>query len=221
MNSGMPLPTKAGLLGLAGLALAASACSSSPHRTANGSTTTASTAPAGTIAPGGSSVPSSSSTSSSSPATVSPTTASTAPSGPTRCATGSLRGSLTGANGTAGSIYYVLVLTNTGSASCVIQGYPGISFVAGSDQHQVGAPAARSGPAGPAITLASGQSASAQLQITDASNYGTPCGITQTDGLRVYPPDQLASLVIAHADRACTNTTDVTLHVGALQPGRG
>jgi hypothetical protein len=107
-----------------------------------------------------------------------------------------------------------LVLTNTGPASCIVQGYAGVSFVTGSSGQQLGAPADRSPGSAPSVPLAPGQRAQAVLQITDAGNYGPPCGITPTSGLRVYPPDQRASLLIVHDDKGCSNTADVTLHIG-------
>jgi hypothetical protein len=144
--------------------------------------------------------------------------ATTVPSGPGRCATSGLGAALTGANGTAGSIYYSIVFTNRGAATCLLQGYPGVSFVAGASGQQVGAPADRSPGSAPTVSLAPGGSARAVLQITEASNFGANCQLTATDELRVYPPNQTAALFIAHADHGCANPSDVTLHVGAVQP---
>ena len=199
------------------LALGVAACSSS-HHNATPVTTTSTSSPS----------PSSSSSSSpggpqtfpTAPATTAPaSTTSSAPAGPSRCATGELTASLTNPNGAAGIVYYSLRLTNHGTASCILQGYAGVSFVTGPDGQQVGAAASRGTVApAPTITLAPGSSAGAVLQITDPTNYGTACGLTPVAGLRVYPPNQTASLFIAHADRACANTADVTLHVAAFQP---
>ena len=187
------------------LAMALSACTSSSNRTATGGSTTTTGGSTATTAG------STTSTSGGSPVTAtSPTTA----AGPGRCPTSSLTGSLAGASGTAGSTYYQLVLTNSGSTSCVIQGYAGVSFVTGSSGQQVGAPADRSPGSTSPVLLAPGQRAQAVLQITDAGNYGPPCGITPTTGLRIYPPGQRASLLIAHSDKGCSNTSDGTLHVG-------
>jgi Protein of unknown function (DUF4232) len=201
-------------LGL-GLGLAVTACNSSGHTAATGSTTatTAADAAPTTAAPTTVTGVTPTTSASSTPAT---STVATTPAGPGECATSSLQGSLTGSSGTAGSIYYQLVLTNTGSATCVVEGYPGVSFVYGSQGQQVGAAAARTPGNVVAVTLTPGASAQATLQITEASNYGN-CGLTSTDGLRVYPPDQLTALLINHDDQACSDTNDVTLHVGPLQ----
>jgi hypothetical protein len=116
-------------------------------------------------------------------------------------------------------VYYSLVLTNVGSSPCILQGYPGVSFVTGTQGQQVGAPAERISESVPSITLAPTGSASAVLQITDPTVYGPTCGLTPTVGLRVYPPNQRAALFIPHSDRGCSNPHDMTLHVGAFQTG--
>lgn len=198
------------VLGL-GVAAVLTSCTSSGHNTKPPTSSTA--------------VPSSSSSSASTTSTVPVTTttttttsSTTVAAGPVRCATGSLVGALTNSNGAAGSVYYTMVLTNHGSTTCVLQGWPGVSFVTAPDGQQVGAAAERISGAAPYVTLAPGAGAGAALQIVEASNYGAACGLTTVPGLRVFPPNQTASLYIAHSDQACTNTNDVILHVGAFQP---
>lgn len=208
MRAGKPALLAAGL----GLGALLSACTSSSHNATKASSTTA--------PPISSSSSSSSSSSTSSvPATTAPSTSSTSsvPVGPTGCTTASLAGSLTNENGAAGSVYYTLVLTNHGSAACILQGWPGVSFVTGSGGQQVGAAARRFPGTASAITVAPGQGAGAELQITQASNYGTPCQITPVTGLRIYPPNQTGALFVAHTDQACANTSDVTLQVGPFK----
>jgi hypothetical protein len=176
---------------------AASATTTSPSTATPGTSTTATTPPPG-ITP---------------PATTPPVT-SVVGTGPAPCATPSLSGRLTGENGTAGSTYYVLLVTNTGAAECTLDGFPGVSWVTGSSGAQVGAAAARD-PVTPArVALGPGGTAGAVLQITEAGNYGPICRLTPTDGLRVYPPGQTTALLIVHSDEACANASDVTLHVG-------
>jgi hypothetical protein len=207
------------------LGLGVAACSSSsPSPAAKGgstasppgSSTTVLAAPSSTTAPpsASTSVPAPSPASTS---TAPPNTAAAVPSAvPGRCQTSQLEGSLSEPNGTAGSIYYKLVLTNKGPTTCVLDGYPGVSFVTGNQGQQVGAPANRlSGTVSP-VTLAPGASSSATLQITDAGDY-SPCGTTPTDGLRVYPPNELASLLIVHSDQTCSDPSKITLHVGPFQ----
>lgn len=206
---------KWGLAGL-GLILGVTACTSSGHKASAGASSTSTSVSASSSPSASSSSAVSSSSSSSTSAAAVSSTSSTA-AGPVRCPTGSLTGTLTNENGTAGSVYYTLLLTNRGSSSCVMQGWPGVSFVSSAAGSQVGAAATRiAGPA-PSVTLAPGASAGAALQITEATNYGSGCQVTPVGGLRVYPPNQTASLYVAHNDNACANPTDVTLHVGAFQ----
>jgi hypothetical protein len=198
-----------GLLGCASSAPTTSA-TTTPTTAATASTTATSTAVASTTTAG----PSASTTPSTSSA--SPTPASTGPSGPSQCTTQQLSGNLGASNGAAGTIYYPLILTNVSNTTCVIQGYPGVSFVAGSNGHQVGAAASRlSGPT-PPITLPPGQSTTATLGIVDAGNYPSSCQQTPVLGLRVYPPNQTTSLYVPHTDTACANTADVTLRIYPL-----
>ncbi len=157
------------------------------------------------------------------PPVTTPTTTTSAPttaapsSGPSLCATSQLAGSLGAANGTAGTIYYPLGLRNTSTSTCYVQGYPGVSFVAGADGHQVGAPATRGQEATARVVLAPGQVADATLGIHDASAFTQPpCDQTPVLGLRVYPPDQTAALFVPHRDTGCSNTAVATLLIGPL-----
>ncbi len=197
------------------LALALGACTSSHPKSAPVTTTPASSSSSSSSS-GVQTLPTLPATTATTGAPAS--TTSSVPSGPPRCATSVLTASLANPNGAAGSVYYSLRLTNHGTASCVLQGFPGVSFVTGPTGQQVGAAATRGiGPA-PVVNLAPGASAGAILQITDPTNYGSDCGVTQVAGLRVFPPNQTAAVYIDHPDRACSNTADVTLHVGAFQP---
>lgn len=144
------------------------------------------------------------------------TSSTTAPSGPPVCATSQLTGSLASPNGTAGTTYYYLVLHNTATVTCTLDGYPGVSFVQSQAGPQIGASATRNPGPVALLQIPAGGSAKAELGITDATNYGTACGITPVNFLRVYPPGQTAALYVAHQDKACSDKNDVTLHVGPL-----
>ena len=48
------------------------------------------------------------------------------------------------------------MLTNTGRRTCELRGFPGVSYVAGDDGHQVGPAAAMDGPRGGEVRLAPG-----------------------------------------------------------------
>ena len=140
------------------------------------------------------------------------------------CLAGQLTATLgAGAGGGAGHMYPFLVLTNKGSTACTVKGYPGVSFVGNGNGTQLGAAASRqaAGITITTLTLAPGQSAHSQLSITVAGNYDpTTCKPKAADGLRVYPPDETHSLVIAStAYTACQNASIVLIQVRPLQAG--
>jgi hypothetical protein len=94
-----------------------------------------------------------------------------------------------------------LQLTNIGPAACTLYGYPGVSWVAGADGHQVGAAAARqknaSGSAERTVTLAPGALASAPFDIVDAGVFSpAQCKPVPVRGLRIYPPGEKAALFL-------------------------
>jgi hypothetical protein len=123
-----------------------------------------------------------------------------------------------------------LQLRNVGSSACLLYGYPGVSWVAGADGHQVGTAAVRepdvSGSAEKTVTLAPGAIASAPLDIVDAAAIPrSECKPVPVRGLRVYPPGEQAALFLPMASSnggygECSLTTNQpTLIVGYLQLG--
>jgi hypothetical protein len=129
-----------------------------------------------------------------------------------------------------------LQLRNIGSSPCALYGYPGVSWVAGADGHQVGAAATRqpnnSGSSEGTVILAPGALASAPLDIVNASAIPpSSCKPVPVRGLRVYPPGQTAAMFIPLATSAggygeCSIATkQPTLIVGyvqlGVQPGGG
>jgi hypothetical protein len=158
------------------------------------------------------------------PATPAPTTQASAPASSTpaatpagasstsgsgqeglpRCTTAELSGSLVGGEGAAGTVYRSLVLTNTGSHNCELTGFPGVSFVAGDDGHQVGPAAEMRGDRGGAVSLPPGGAAAADLGMVQIANYdAAACQPTPVRGLGVYPPGDTASLFIDAAGTGC------------------
>jgi hypothetical protein len=139
------------------------------------------------------------------------------------CATADLSVKLGPSQGTAGSIYVPIVFTNTGTDSCTLYGYPGVSLAGGSPLAQIGAAAARSTTT-PAslITLAPGAVANALLQYTEAGNYSpSTCTPTPATSLVVYPPGQTASVSVAYSTTGCAATSVDILHVGVVTAGSG
>ena len=66
---------------------------------------------------------------------------------------------------------------------------------------QIGQPASRQGAEGPKVSLAPSGSASAILR-TSAAGMGVACEPTSTQ-IRVYPPDNTASITVTAAYSAC------------------
>ena len=121
-----------------------------------------------------------------------------AATGPQRCTTGELSASLGQGDAGAGSAFFPLIFTNTGSRTCELRGFPGVSYVAGDDGHQVGQAADMSGERGAQVPIAPGGTAVAQLRLVNALNFDEAvCRPTPVRGLRVYPPGDTASLFVA------------------------
>jgi hypothetical protein len=133
-------------------------------------------------------------------------------------------------NGAAGSSYYDLNFTNLSAHACTLIGFPGVSGVSLTNQ-QVGSSAARDNTIGSTlITLTSALSArglltstthntaTVILQITEVGNYpATACRQISAAGLRVYPPGQSTSKVVAFPFAACAKNGPRYLHVEAVQ----
>jgi uncharacterized protein DUF4232 len=120
-------------------------------------------------------------------------------------------------DGAAGSVYYHLEFTNLSAHACTLGGFAGVSAVSLAAR-QIGAAAGRSGTS-PArvVTLASGATASAVLQISQAANYpAATCRAVTAAGLRVYPPNRTSAKIVPFPFRACSRTGPVVLHVGAV-----
>ncbi len=114
-----------------------------------------------------------------------------------------------------------LVLRNTGSATCTLQGWPGVSFVGETNGTQLGNAASEDrASAHPTVTLTAGQKAVAPLKITNTENYPSgQCDPISPDGLRVYPPGSKQSLFVAATEyTACRSTAVTVLDVQALVP---
>jgi len=129
----------------------------------------------------------------------------------------------------AGGAYYTLNFTNLSGHTCTLDGFPGVSAV-NLKGHRIGAPAGWNPVTRSLITIASGATATASLQVSDPANYGTECflpgpapspghggKLPTAAGLRVYPPNQKASKIIPFPLGACASSVPVWLHVGPVQ----
>ena len=121
-------------------------------------------------------------------------------------------------SGYAGGVDQAIVFTNTSGATCTLYGYPGVSLVSAPPYTQIGL-AAQRGSTVPVklITLASGASANAELQIVDALNFGpATCSPTKAAYLRIYPPNQTVPVYLADASQTCAQPVQ-TLFISAVQ----
>jgi hypothetical protein len=161
------------------------------------------------------------------PATTSPATSpapvSATAAGPAGCLASALRASLGASQGTAGTFYQVVVLTNTSAATCSLYGYPGASFVTGVGGQQVGAAAARNSidPV-TLVTLPPGGQANALLSLHDAGAYPpAQCQPTKVSWLRIYPPGDYGSVYVQYPAQTCANRAEVIMAVTPVRSGAG
>lgn len=138
-----------------------------------------------------------------------------APASPQRCATSQLSVKVGGVDGAAGTDLVPLVFTNHGTTSCLLQGFPGVSFE-GPAGNQVAAAAVRAGTTdGPVQTVAPGASAVADVVIEEsaASSCAHPIW---TLGFRVYPPNQYSSLLAPMRLAICSDAPADVLSIYAF-----
>jgi hypothetical protein len=103
--------------------------------------------------------------------------------------------------------------TNGSSGPCVIEGYPGVSLVTGTQGQELGAPAKRTTGTPVSITLEPGAKVSAPLQLAQAANF-PDCGVTPAQGFRIYLPDDTAAQFSQQAQQGCSNATVVLMEIG-------
>jgi hypothetical protein len=148
-----------------------------------------------------------------------------APAGnPVVCNTGTLAIALGPGDAGAGTVYAPLQFTNRGSRPCVIQGFPGVSYVTGDNGNQVGAAAQRDGARPGPVIIPPGGVASATLAMVQVLNFDQAvCRPTPVRGLRVYPPAERASLFvpIAQGTGCAGNPPSPQLRVTAVKAGTG
>ncbi|WP_458116321.1 DUF4232 domain-containing protein [Arthrobacter sp. D2-10] len=119
--------------------------------------------------------------------------------------------------GAAGSVYRQIIFTNASDEECEITGYPGVSYVNAAGE-QVGAPADREPGESAEVVLAPGEMAVAPVKQTNAENYGAECEPTEVTGLRVYPPNDTASLLVDQVGTACASEDVVLMTVAPTKP---
>ena len=121
------------------------------------------------------------------------------PPAPTPCR--SVVTSLAGAGATAR-----IVFTNRGDAACTLRGVPAVRWV-GAGGTAVGAPATRTGAAGPALTLAPGGSVAVTLRIVPLTEFAAKnCDAVAVRGLTLRAPGTAATATLPRAGKACSGT---------------
>ncbi|MPY81853.1 MAG: DUF4232 domain-containing protein [Actinophytocola sp.] len=220
---------RSGLRGLGVLALVAvfaAGCGESGQPSSGSQpTSVATTSPSPTTSSSPPTTSTSTTTPSPSPSPASGRRESVAPQADSRlCTSGDVSLSLGPGRGAAGTIWRALRFTNVSGESCDIQGFPGVSYVAGDDGHQVGAAAYRDGSEGAVVTLADDETAYAAVGFAQVGNYDPrECRPTKVRGLRVYPPQETESKFVPYAHTGCANAnlTSEQLRVQTIRPGTG
>ena len=125
-------------------------------------------------------------------------------------------------DGTAGSTYYQLELSNISHRTCTLYGFPGVSALSGGGK-QLGTAAKRSaGDPERVVTLAPRATTHVVLQITDTGVYSpSACKPATALSLRVYPPGAYNSIVVPFSFGACAKHGPVFLHVTPVLAGTG
>ena len=117
----------------------------------------------------------------------------------------------------AGSVYYMLRLTNLSQGRCSLRGYPGVSAIDTAGR-QLGSAAGRNAryPVR-TILLAPGKSAQFLLQLNDPGFFPrSACRPSTAAGLRVYLPGVTAATVVPVPFGACSHVGAVFLHATAV-----
>ena len=192
------LAATAAAAGLVLVGIVLSACSS------NSSSTTTTT---GGPTSGGGSTTTSVATSTSSARS----TTTTAATGPVRCATSALTGSVLGSSGAAGTIETTVGLRSTAATPCTLGGYPGLQMLAGSGSPLPTA-VVRKGSysftsmAPTTVTLAPGQSAYFNIGYSDVP-VGSETACPTSASVQVTPPNALDHLVMTATLAPCGGGT--------------
>ena len=144
------------------------------------------------------------------------------PGGPGPCATSSLKVKLGPSQGTAGSVYVAIDFTNVSNASCTLYGYPGVSLTTSKPAAEIGQAAVENPlTSRRLVTLVPSATGNALLRVVDALNYSkSSCDPVTAHYLRVYPPNQTASVLVPYRTVGCAKGVKL-LTVDVVKPGSG
>lgn len=144
--------------------------------------------------------------------------------GPDRCHSNMLALSLGNSEGAAGTVYQAVRLRNTSGRTCTLQGFPGVSYVTGDNGAQVGAAAVHQGAEGAVVRVAPSAVASVDVGMVNVQNFeAAACKPTPVRGLRVYPPNETASLFLPISGTGCAANPPggAQLNVSTVHAGPG
>lgn len=100
----------------------------------------------------------------------------------------------------AGTLALDLVMKNSGSRSCTLAGYPGVSLV-NDNGNQIGQPADRTtNSTEKTITLAVGDSVKATVYYTEEGNFDPGTCKDGATKLRVYPPNDAGYISVVQTE---------------------
>ena len=147
--------------------------------------------------------------------TTPPTTSGSSAGQPAgRCQATALRGSVTGTEGAAGTIWTTVRLRNVSGRTCTVAGFAQVRLL-GADGAPVTAPSVPDGPGGPRIALRPGQAVTFP--------YGEPnvCDSTVAGSrIRVTLPDGRGSVIVGLGAEARYGTC-APVHVQAMRRATG
>jgi len=129
--------------------------------------------------------------------TVSPTTTALS-----ACASSNISAAVTNPEGTAGTVYYTLTLTNSGSVSCTLEGIPNVSLL-DSNAKVLGSATGTTTVAASQITLAPSKSAYTNLGFPDAGNFPDGQCSAAAAKMSITPPNQTTPIIIANTSQYC------------------
>jgi Protein of unknown function (DUF4232) len=137
------------------------------------------------------------------------------------CATADLKTTVSDTSAGAGHVTFQIVFQNTGSGTCTLSGYPGVSFTK-ADGDQLGKAAARTTGTKLPVTLIPNAHAYAEAQTVDGQGgySADECDLTAVPKLKVYPPNQTASVDVDWGTGECVGPTVQNLHVGPVHGTR-
>lgn len=126
---------------------------------------------------------------------------------PGECASSALTTRVAPYDAGAGHRYSRMTFGNSSGAACYVRGYPGVSYVAGADGHQVGGSAIREPGRGVrTVWLAPGGHAYAFIDQAEARDFpAASCDPAAVRGYRVYPPDETAAEYVRSRSTQCGN----------------